>query len=170
MQSYLPRPTRELIERARQLRQGGTSAEQLLWELLRDGRLHGRHFRRQHPIGSFVADFFCDDARLVVELDGAIHREPSQEERDRAREDLLRECCLAVLRFNNREVFARTECVLEQISDFVLTHSFEHPPKSNQPSPPSPLSRRCGRGGIRRSEPRGSGAGGTHRSGMKRKE
>ncbi|MFS8797903.1 DUF559 domain-containing protein [Synechococcus sp. R60.3] len=133
----LPRASRELIARARQLRREATTAESLLWELLRDRRLLGRKFRRQHPIGQFIADFFCDDARLIIEIDGAVHREPTQQERDRLREEILREHGFAILRFTNDQILDRTEQVLQEIAAYVTAHSYEHP---------SPLSQSLGRG------------------------
>jgi very-short-patch-repair endonuclease len=133
----LPKASQELIARARQLRREATTAESLLWELLRDRRLLGRKFRRQHPIGQFIADFFCDDARLIIEIDGAVHREPTQQERDRLREEILREHGFAILRFTNDQILDRTEQVLREIAAFVTAHSYEHP---------SPLSQSLGRG------------------------
>jgi very-short-patch-repair endonuclease len=133
----LPKASRELIARARQLRREATTAESLLWELLRDRRLLGRKFRRQHPIGQFIADFFCDDARLIIEIDGAVHREPTQQERDRLREEILREHGFAILRFTNDQILDRTEQVLQEIAAYVTAHSYEHP---------SPLSQSLGRG------------------------
>ncbi|MGY4612216.1 DUF559 domain-containing protein [Thermostichus sp. OS-CIW-38] len=133
----LPRASQELIARARQLRREATAAESLLWELLRDRRLLGRKFRRQHPIGQFIADFFCDDARLIIEIDGAVHREPTQQERDRLREEILREHGFAMLRFTNEQIFDHTEQVLQEIAAYVTAHSYEHP---------SPLSQSLGRG------------------------
>lgn len=133
----LPKASQELIARARQLRREATAAESLLWELLRDRRLLGRKFRRQHPIGQFIADFFCDDARLIIEIDGAVHREPTQQERDRLREEILREHGFAMLRFTNDQILDRTEQVLREIAAFVTAHSYEHP---------SPLSQSLGRG------------------------
>ncbi|RCK72740.1 MAG: putative restriction /modification enzyme [Anaerolineae bacterium] len=130
----LPAPSRELIERAREFRRQNTPAEALLWELLRNRQLLGRKFRRQHPIGQFIADFFCDDARLVIEIDGAVHREPSQQERDRLREEILRSHHLHVLRFTNQEVLQNTEQVLHQIAEFVVTHSYENPASPLIPS------------------------------------
>ncbi len=115
------KPNRELIERARQLRREATSAEQLLWELLRNRQLLGHKFRRQHPIGRFIADFFCDDARLIIEIDGAIHDEPDQQGRDRARQDVLRACGYHVLRFTNDEVLNQTERVLQTIADLLAS-------------------------------------------------
>ncbi|MFS8903747.1 DUF559 domain-containing protein [Synechococcus sp. H60.4] len=130
----LPEASRELIARARQLRREATTAERLLWEFLRDRRLLGRKFRRQHPIGQFIADFFCDDARLIIEIDGGVHREPTQQERDRLREEILRKHGFAVLRFTNDQVLDQTEQVLREIADYVATHSYEHP----TPHPPTP--------------------------------
>jgi S-adenosylmethionine decarboxylase proenzyme len=135
----LTKPSRELILRARELRRTATSAEQLLWDLLRRRQIHGRSFRRQHPLGRFIADFFCDDARLIIEVDGAVHLEPTQQERDRSREEILRANDLSVLRFTNNDVFNQTEKVLEAISDFVLTHTHgtrKHHHRSDTPPPP----------------------------------
>jgi very-short-patch-repair endonuclease len=131
----LPRASRELIARARQLRREATTAESLLWELLRDRRLLGRKFRRQHPIGQFIADFFCDDARLIIEIDGAVHREPTQQERDRLREEILREHGFAMLRFTNEQIFDHTEQVLQEIAAYVTAHSYEHPSPLSPPLP-----------------------------------
>uniref|UniRef100_UPI000552A97A endonuclease domain-containing protein n=1 Tax=Chloroflexus sp. MS-G TaxID=1521187 RepID=UPI000552A97A len=138
----LPRASRELIARVRQLRREATTAESLLWELLRDRRLLGRKFRRQHPIGQFIADFFCDDARLIIEIDGAVHREPTQQERDRLREEILREHGFAMLRFTNDQIFDHTEQVLQEIAAYVTAHSYEHP----SPHPPSPSPQAWGEG------------------------
>lgn len=83
------RPTKELIQLARELRRRQTPAEQLLWQLLRNRQLGGFKFRRQHPIGTFIADFFCDDARLIIEVDGAVHQEATQQQLDHQREEIL---------------------------------------------------------------------------------
>jgi very-short-patch-repair endonuclease len=137
----LRQPSRALIERARQLRQEATNAEQLLWELLRNRQLLDRKFRRQHTLGRFIADFFCDDARLVIEIDGAIHQELSQQERDHMRGEVLRQYGYTLLRFTNREVLSNTEHVLRTIAASVEAHTFE------QPSPPLPQLRERGSGG-----------------------
>jgi very-short-patch-repair endonuclease len=123
----LPRPSQELIEIARELRKKATTAEDLLWQILRNRQLLGRKFRRQHPIGQFIADFFCDDARLVIELDGSIHQETSQQERDRAREQALQQHGFYIMRFANAQVLETPEEVIKKISDYVQAHSFEQP-------------------------------------------
>ena len=137
----LPHPTRELIQRARQLRRQGTPAERLLWECLRDRRLGGYKFRRQYPLGRFIADFYCSEARLIIEVDGAVHREATQQERDQAREEILRDYDYHLLRFTNDEVLTRTEEVLQRILERVQELALTPTPPA-----PLPLSRRAGEG------------------------
>ncbi|MEM6502215.1 MAG: endonuclease domain-containing protein [Cyanobacteria bacterium P01_C01_bin.89] len=62
-----------LLEKARQLRQESTSAEEILWSCLRNRQLNGMKFRRQHNLGQFIVDFYCHEARLVIEVDGLVH-------------------------------------------------------------------------------------------------
>ena len=81
--------------------------------------MHGLKFRRQHPIGNFIADFFCGEHHLVIELDGAVHREKTQAERDRMRDQILQEHDLRVLRFSNEEVLRDIETVLCKITQAV---------------------------------------------------
>ncbi|MEN3027394.1 MAG: DUF559 domain-containing protein [Chlorobiota bacterium] len=102
-------------EMARQLRREATSAESLLWEFLRDRRLGGLKFRRQHPIGNFIVDFYCHERRLIVELEGSIHDEPEQAAYDEERFKWLQAQGYTVLRFRNEEVFEDLEGVLERI-------------------------------------------------------
>jgi len=79
-----------MLARARQLRREQTPAEALLWGHLRNRRLKGLKFRRQHPVGRFVADFYCAQHRLIVELDGAVHQR-QREYDDLRTEELERE-------------------------------------------------------------------------------
>ena len=104
-------PNRPARERARSLRRDGTPPERKLWALLRGGRLAGLKFRRQHPIGTYTADFYCAELCLVVELDGQ-HHEP---ERDRARDAEMEHLGLTVLRFSVSEFETNTNGVLETI-------------------------------------------------------
>jgi len=83
--------------------------------MLRNRRLGGYKFRRQEPIGPFVVDFFCYEARVVIEVDGAQHFEAANAARDKARSAYLEALGLRVLRFNNREVLTETEAVAETI-------------------------------------------------------
>jgi very-short-patch-repair endonuclease len=78
-----------MTEIARKLRREQTASEAILWEALRNRKLEGRKFRRQHPIGKFVVDFYCNAEGLIVEVDGSIHELPEQQELDRQRQFLL---------------------------------------------------------------------------------
>ncbi|MEM9163446.1 MAG: DUF559 domain-containing protein [Cyanobacteria bacterium P01_F01_bin.4] len=110
-----------LLQRARELRQRQTSAEQILWACLRGRRLNGAKFRRQHNIGRFIADFYCHEARLVVELDGKIH--DYQVDRDAARNAWMQTNGLSVLRFKNCMVQNDLIAVLVEIDKQVSKHS-----------------------------------------------
>jgi very-short-patch-repair endonuclease len=102
-----------VLERARELRQPQTPIESKLWARLRDRQLGGFKFRRQHPIGRFVVDFYCADCRLVVEVDGDLHAD--QVEYDQARTDWLSERGYTVIRFPSRAVQNQLEAVLAAI-------------------------------------------------------
>jgi very-short-patch-repair endonuclease len=100
-------------QRARELRQPMTRAEARLWQHLRRRQLNGYYFRRQHPISSFIVDFYCAKARLVVEVDGDVH--VMQEEYDTVRTEWLEERGYRVIRFTNDEIFRQLDGVLESI-------------------------------------------------------
>jgi type I site-specific restriction-modification system R (restriction) subunit len=101
---------------ARELRAKQTDAESLLWELLRDRKLAGAKFRRQHQFGEYITDFFCNDPKLVVECDGAPHATPERRKIDQKRDAYLKSQGLTVLRFENKRVLADPEAVLEEIA------------------------------------------------------
>ena len=110
------RGTSPLIQqRARALRQRATEAERILWEHLRNRRLRGLKFRRQHPLGPYIVDFYCAAHRLVVEIDGPIHE--SHREQDALRSEYLAMYGYRVLRFTNEEVLRDTESVLKRIGE-----------------------------------------------------
>ncbi len=111
-----PRDIPDLVHLARELRQEQTPAEEILWALVRGRQLLGLKFRRQQQIGPFIADFYCHQARLVIELDGGIHTEPEQADRDQNREVYIRENRLRVLRFTNQQVIEDPESVLRGIA------------------------------------------------------
>jgi very-short-patch-repair endonuclease len=98
---------------ARNLRQSQTNAERKLWSLLRDRRLAGFKFRRQHPAGPFVVDFCCTEAKVIVELDGGHHA--LTHDSDTARSGYLAGQGYRVLRFWNNEVLGNASGVLERI-------------------------------------------------------
>ncbi len=100
-------------DRARQLRRDQTEAEALLWMHLRRKSLEGVKFRRQFPVGVFIADFCAPSALLIVEVDGGQHDEQAQ--RDRRRTLILESNGYRVLRFWNNEVMSNLDGVLEVI-------------------------------------------------------
>ena len=102
--------------RARTLRRDSTDAERLVWNELRAHRLNGASFRRQTPIGPYVADFVCHAANLVVELDGSQHFEESNMKRDTRRSAFLALKGFRILRFNNNDVMTNRQGVLETIA------------------------------------------------------
>jgi very-short-patch-repair endonuclease len=106
-------------DRARELRKNQTPAEEALWQLLRNRRLLRLKFRRQVPIGPYIADFYCHRYRLVVELDGAVHEERRQAIHDEERALYLRALGLTILRFPNERVFQEPENVLGEIHGTV---------------------------------------------------
>jgi len=99
---------------ARRLRVNQTDAEHRLWSRLRSRRLAGFKFRRQHPIGPFVADFFCLEAKLVIELDGSQHAD--QLVPDERRSEYIRGVGYTVLRIWNPEVMSEIDAVLQRIA------------------------------------------------------
>ena len=110
----------------KQLRSEATPAERLLWSALRNRQLHGSRWRRQHAIDGFVVDFYCTQARLVVEVDGDIH--DNQPEEDRQRQRVLELRGLTVLRFRNDDVQADLPSVLARLLEALRSPS----PKSER--------------------------------------
>ena len=102
-----------LLRNARQLRSRMTDAEQCLWQHLRDRRLNGYKFRRQQPIGNYIADFVCMRPKLIVEADGSQHDE--QRAYDETRSENLRALGFHILRFWNHDILQQTEAVLTVI-------------------------------------------------------
>jgi very-short-patch-repair endonuclease len=102
-------------QRARELRKTLTHAERVLWEALKNRKLSGLKFRRQHPIYCYIADFYCHEIRMVVELDGGVHHEIDQQEHDRSRDLVISELGIRILRFKNEEVMSNIGDVMEKI-------------------------------------------------------
>jgi very-short-patch-repair endonuclease len=100
---------------AKNLRSRLTNAETILWSQLKSARAAGYHFRRQHPIGPFIADFACIRARLVIEVDGATHGSDEEHAHDVRRDQFMRERGWRVLRVRNHEVYEDLDAVLESI-------------------------------------------------------
>jgi len=103
--------------RARQLRRNSTDVEAILWSRLRGERFDGVSFRRQHPAGPYILDFYCAQLALVVELDGGQHNEKAQQVRDQERSNWLQMRGITVLRFWNNQVIENLGGVLERIKE-----------------------------------------------------
>jgi very-short-patch-repair endonuclease len=103
-----------LLQRARELRHPQTPAEATLWRALRNRNLNIK-FRRQHPIGHYIVDFYCAQAKLCIELDGASHFESYQEEYDAARTAFLQELGYKVIRITNHDIRYNLNAVVDEI-------------------------------------------------------
>ncbi|MGB3459738.1 MAG: HsdR family type I site-specific deoxyribonuclease [Halobacteriota archaeon] len=104
-----------MIKRVRDLRKNQTEAEIIFWELVKNKKLLGLKFRRQHQIGHYIVDFYCHSERLIIELDGEVHNTPEQKTKDGKRDKYLKSLGNRILRVNNTELFENTENVLKVI-------------------------------------------------------
>ena len=102
-------------QRARQLRQVETWAEKLMWRWLRDRRFSNYKFRREHPVGDYYLDFFCEEAELNIELDGGHHGFPDQQKHDLEREKFLQSRGIKALRFWNSQLRRNAQGVRDTI-------------------------------------------------------
>lgn len=116
---------KRIVELCRELRRNNTKAEDLLWQSVRNRKLSGFKFNRQHPLvyqsinGShffFIADFYCHEKQLVVELDGSAHN--GREEYDANRDLVLRGLGISTLRFSNEQVETDLKKVLSEINSY----------------------------------------------------
>lgn len=106
-----------LKEPARVLRTNMTDAEQVLWHRIRRKQIQNVQFYRQKPLLSFIVDFYCPAAKLVVELDGSQHLEAGHQAKDQARDAALAGLGGHMLRFDNRQVLLETDAVLAAIDE-----------------------------------------------------
>jgi len=105
------------IAAAKILRDNLTTCEKLLWERVKQKQICGLRFRRQHPIDFFIADFYCHEAKLVVELDGEIHNQ--QKEYDDGRSAEMEKYSIKVIRFTNSEIENKIEEVIKRIENEI---------------------------------------------------
>lgn len=113
---YRATASQVMVQIARDLRKRETSPEQIMWQALRGRRLNNLKFRRQHPVANttFVADFLCYEARLIIEIDGEIHN--VQKIEDEQRQSALETEGYTVLRFTNEQMKSDLEAVLTTIA------------------------------------------------------
>jgi ATP-dependent helicase HrpA/adenine-specific DNA-methyltransferase len=128
------------VNRARMLRKKATDTERTLWRHLRNRNFAGYKFRRQHPLGCYILDFYSPAAKLAIELDGGGHNYQLRRTRDRRRSNVLADHGVAVLRFWNHQVRYELDSVLRAIW-FALEER-----TLSQPSPQSSPLRREMRG------------------------
>ncbi len=135
----LPQTAPPVIETARKLRRTMSSPEVLLWQRLR-GSPDGIRFRRQHPVGPYVVDFYCSAARLVIEVDGAIH-----DDRARAAADVMREAFLVaqglqVIRLSAADVLRDVDGIASEVLALAGAPLHHQPPAMPEPGGPPPRS------------------------------
>ena len=109
----------KLLNRAREMRREDTRAEKLAWILLRDRRMYGLKFRRQVPIENYIVDFYCDELQLIVELDGIVHDDPQQMNKDERRAIRLQQLGFKILRVANGMVIHAPDEFAEQIRRYL---------------------------------------------------
>ena len=107
---------KKLISLARQLRNNSTQSEIRLWGFLRSGQMRGYDFHRQKPIDNFIADFYCHQLKLVIELDGYTHQFEEVFLKDEIKESRLKQLGLQVIRFDDEEVMRDIDNVLRVIA------------------------------------------------------
>lgn len=105
-------PPKATIARAKKLRRALTLPEVLLWQAIRGRKLGGARFRRQHPIGPYILDFYCEETRLAVEVDGVSHEHPDRIRHDARRTAWLNLRGITVCRIAARDVLGNLEGVL----------------------------------------------------------
>jgi very-short-patch-repair endonuclease len=118
---------------AKQMRKDATDAEKPLWSILRNRALAGFKFRRQHPVGGFIVEFYCVSTKLAVECDGGQHVDSEAVGYDAKRTERLNELGVRVLRFWDDDILKHSDIVAEEI----LRH-LQQPGPSPQPSPGVP--------------------------------
>ncbi|WP_421736877.1 endonuclease domain-containing protein [Caulobacter sp.] len=131
----MKRPEKPPIARARSLRREMSLPEILLWSELRGGRLGGLKFRRQHPFGPYVLDFYCAEKRLAVEVDGEAHAHEDRPEQDRIRDQRLSENGVITLRIPARDVLQSVDSAIAVIREALWPWRPNPPPRGGGVGP-----------------------------------
>ncbi|MBT3622235.1 MAG: endonuclease domain-containing protein [Flavobacteriales bacterium] len=105
---------------ARNLRNNSTKSEIILWSYLKGSKMMNCKFSRQKPIDNYIADFFCNELKLVIELDGYSHQIDEVFEKDVKKTKVLNNLGITVLRFDDKEVFENIDNVLREIEQFII--------------------------------------------------
>jgi very-short-patch-repair endonuclease len=110
---------------ARRLRKEQTKTEKMVWELIRNRKIMGLKFRRQQVIEGFVVDFYCNDLRLGIEIDGGIHSK--QQDYDRLRQEILESESIRIIRITNEEIEADNKLIIKKIKQLLIQHNLPLP-------------------------------------------
>jgi very-short-patch-repair endonuclease len=110
---------------AKQLRKNMTDSEKILWMHLKPG-IQNFKFRRQHPIGLFVADFFCHKLKLIIEVDGGIHDLEENKINDKEREKFFIDSGYSIIRFTNKQVHNEIEFILKEVNSLITKELKTH--------------------------------------------
>lgn len=105
--------------KAQALRKDETKAEKILWERLRNNKLKGYKFRRQHPISLFIAGFYCHQLKLIIEVDGEYHNSPEQIQKDQERILILQDNNLKIIRITNLKIETDIDEVMTEIAVII---------------------------------------------------
>jgi very-short-patch-repair endonuclease len=110
---------RELVRRARVLRSNMTRAEIILWSRLRSKQINGYKFRRQQPLFDYIVDFYCEDLKLIIEVDGEIHSFSEKTSYDSKRDSILKINGYHIIRLSNFEVETEINSAINKIISYI---------------------------------------------------
>jgi very-short-patch-repair endonuclease len=113
---------RELVRNARVLRSNMTKAEIILWSRLRSKKINGFKFRRQQPIFDYIVDFYCNELKLIIEVDGEIHSERENHKNDLKRDTILKRNSYHIIRLSNVEIETQIDLTIKKITSFITTN------------------------------------------------
>jgi very-short-patch-repair endonuclease len=113
----------EQFNNARSLRRKMTEAERILWNELKDRKMNGLKFRRQHPIHYYIADFYCHEKKLIIEVDGGIHKDKAIREHDENRSAEFERLGIRVIRITNEQVLNFLGAVIDTIKKSLSDNS-----------------------------------------------
>jgi len=113
-----------LKEKRSELRKNMSPPEARLWVELSNKKLNGYKFRRQHSIGNYIVDFYCPKAKLIVEIDGKTHLDPSTEHNDFVRDEYLKNLGYRILRFDNKDILNQFPYIIVEIENALLENGY----------------------------------------------
>jgi very-short-patch-repair endonuclease len=122
---------KSLLVFRKKLRNHLTPAEAALWYLIKNRKLEGRKFRRQHSVGNYILDFYCPDEKLAIELDGEDHYWEEGIQKDKRKSAFMTSHGIEIIRFENQLVFQDTEFVLKTIVN-KFKNTTPHPPTADK--------------------------------------